>query len=188
MTTSDDALNLTEENTPEGFTPKWELFYEAREVYGLSSLDNLNMAGLYDRLVSDDTLFQKYYLINSAGYNNGLCDVECKKSHLCAIAHLKVKAVYNCMKSNLTKSHILSHEYFSKFGIDPEENYPSARVSQMILTLLLVSMAMTVVLAILLAVMLVMLIVKRGRMMPAEASIPILDLAKNSKQNYRKLP
>lgn len=188
ITTPDDPLILTGESTPEEVTPKWELFYKARETYGLSSLDNLNIAGLYDRLVRNDALFQRYYFINSAGYNNGLCDDNCKKNHLCAMAYLKAKAVFNCKESNLTKSNILSREYLAKFGIDPEGDFPSSSVSELIITLVVVSMALTVVLAIILAVMLAMIVVKRSRMVPAEASFPILDLAKNSKQNYRKLP
>lgn len=188
ITSPDDALNLTGESTSERVTPEWELFYEARKTYGLSSLNILNMAGLYDRLARDDSLFQKYYFINSAGYNNGLCDASCKKNHLCAIAYLKVSAVFHCMESNFTKSHILSHEYLSKFGKDPEGSFPSSCVSQVIITLVVVSMALTVVLAVILAVMLAMIVVKRSRMVPAEGSFPILDLAKNNKRNYRKLP
>lgn len=188
ITTPDSPLILTGESIPEEVVPKWELFYKARETYGLTSLDNLNMASLYDRLVGDDALFQRYYFINSAGYNNGLCDVNCKKNHLCAIAYLKAEAVFSCKESNLTKSHILSHEYLAKFGIDPEKDFPSSSVSELIITLVVMSMALTLVLAVILALMLFMIVVKRSRMVPAEASFPILDLAKNNKQNYRKLP
>lgn len=188
ITPPDEALTLSEESSPEDITPKWELFYAARETYGLSSLNILNMAGLYDRLAKDDALFQKYYFLNSAGYNNGLCDNSCKKNHLCAMAFLKNGAVFNCLKSNLTKSHLLSNEYLSKYGIDPEESFPSSSVSQLIITLVVISMALTLVLAVMLAVMLVMIVVKMSRTVPSESSFPILDLGKNNKGNYRKLP
>lgn len=192
MSLSGDILNTTSDSIPESVNeteiPKWELFYQAQKTYGLSSLNTVNMASLYTQLESNDTLFQKYYLLNSAGYNNGLCDLSCKENHLCAIAYLKMQDVVHCMKLNSTKSQNLSHEHLSQFRKELAGNFHKSNASHLIITLVVVSMALTVVLAVVLAVMLVMVVVKRRTMVPAEGSFPILDLAKTHRQNYRKLP
>ena len=191
ITSPGDSLNSINDTMFEGVnetqTPKWELFYQARETYGLSSLNPINMASLYKQLESNDTLFQKYYLYNSAGYNDGVCDSFCKKSHICAIAYLKMQDVIYCMDFKSNKSHILSHENLLRFGKELARNFHKFNASQLIITLVVVSMALTVVLAVVLAMMLVRVVV-RSRMVPAERSFPILDLSKTHRQNYRKLP
>lgn len=192
ISSPDGLLNTTADSNPgagnETEIPKWELFYQAREAYGLSSLSTITMASLYKQLESNDTLFQKYYLFNSAGYNNGVCDSSCKKNHICAIAYLKIHDVVHCMHFKSPRPHIPSYEHLSKFGKELAGNFHKSNASQLIITLVVVSMALTAVLAVVLAVMLVMVVVKRSRMMPVERSFPILDLSKPHWQNYRKLP
>lgn len=185
---SGDILNTTSVSTPEAVEkgiPKWELLYQAQKTYGLSSLNTANMASLYTLLESNDTVFQKYYLLNSAGYNNGLCDPSCKKSHLCAIAYLKMPDVVHCMNFKSLNS---SHEHLLQFGKELAGNFHKSNISHLIISLVVVSMALTVVLAVVLAIMLIMVVVKRRRMVPAQGSFPILDLSKTHRQNYRKLP
>ncbi|KAG0714622.1 Acid sphingomyelinase-like phosphodiesterase 3b [Chionoecetes opilio] len=171
-------------------TDSFKLFSgpKARETYGLSSLSPVNMANLHSKLKSNDTLFQTYYLLNSAGYNNGLCDSSCKKSHLCAIAYLKMQDVVNCRFSNSTKSHSLSREDLSQYSKVLAEGMHNSYASQLILILVVVSMVLTVVLAVSLAVMLFMVSAKRRQMVPAEANFPILNLSRTQNKNYRKLP
>ena len=81
--------NLRPQNnsTPE---PEWELYYKAKELYGLNDLSAKSMLELYRQLNSNDTEFQRYYLLNSAGINHGICNITCKRSQLCAIYHLQI--------------------------------------------------------------------------------------------------
>ena len=78
--------------------PVWDHFYKATEFYNVKSLDVLSMSQAFDRLFIDNSFFMQYYLVNSAGYENGLCDDRCKQSQLCAIKNVKVPQLERCMK------------------------------------------------------------------------------------------
>lgn len=180
--------------------PQWELYYQARRTFGLQSLDAVSMTSLYDNLNSDDILFQKYYLINSAGYNNGICDSLCKKSHLCAIANVKIKNFSQCIgnsQSSATVSHITSttvarvpvYVMEDGFPVSAESSGTSSNSSHAIIAAIALSMTLTVILAFILAVMLVMITMKRNRMLNTDSSLPVADLTWGRRHNkYRQLP
>ncbi|KAG7177988.1 Acid sphingomyelinase-like phosphodiesterase 3b-like 2 [Homarus americanus] len=80
--------------------PEWDVYYRAREAYGLKSLDAVNMAQLYRRLMSDNRLFQEYYLRNSGGYTrflDGPCDRDCKMHFMCSMVNIKSRDLDKCM-------------------------------------------------------------------------------------------
>nr|XP_053634735.1 acid sphingomyelinase-like phosphodiesterase 3b isoform X2 [Cherax quadricarinatus] len=179
--------------------PEWEFYYQATKAYGLQSLDIVSMVNLYDQLQSDDNLFQKYYLRNSAGFNDGLCDEHCKKSHTCAIVNIKVKDLNRCMGYNhsenykgLPKSSLKPHKEVPIFIMEDglPVNFPNTSSSSpLVIAIIVLSMSLTTVLAVILAVMLVAITLKRNRMLRTERSLPVVDLTwVRRQQNYKQIP
>ncbi|XP_071518802.1 acid sphingomyelinase-like phosphodiesterase 3b isoform X1 [Panulirus ornatus] len=194
------GLNSTSFKVTGLVRPKWELYYKARKTYGLKSLSAVDMASLYKQLVSDDALFQKYYARNSAGYDNGLCDPQCKKGQVCAIAYAKIKALRKCMGYNQTK-----YDVGMKASVEHSKEVPtfvmedrlpgsvellskSSNSSHFIIVVIGLSMSLTVVLAVTLAVMLVLITIKRNQMLKTEKGLPFTDFPWCRQQNYKPLP
>lgn len=196
------GLNNTSFKVAGLIRPKWELYYKARKSYGLKSLTAINMANLYEQLVSDNALFQKYYLRNSAGYNNGFCDMQCKRNHICAIAYTKIKDLRRCMGYNQTKydlrplnsptkhsKEVPSFGMEDRFPVNVESLSKSSNSSHFIIVVIGLSMSLTVVLAVTLAVMLVIIMIRRNQMLKTERSLPVTDLTWcRRQQNYKRLP
>ncbi|XP_076065315.1 acid sphingomyelinase-like phosphodiesterase 3b isoform X2 [Oratosquilla oratoria] len=97
-------------------SPVWEEFYQARTKYNLESLDPDSIVQLYSRLIKDDKLFQEYYFLNSAGYDNGICDDQCKKGQICAIAHIKIDELDRCM-DNVIKEDAVHKVKVTSLGV-----------------------------------------------------------------------
>ncbi|XP_045616115.1 acid sphingomyelinase-like phosphodiesterase 3b [Procambarus clarkii] len=177
--------------------PVWELYYQATEAYGLKSLDVVNMKNLYEQLQLDDDLFQKYYLRNSAGFNNGLCDVTCKKHHACAIANIKIKDLNKCMGYHHFQGYrgrFKPSKFHKEFPIFIKEdgfpvNFHSTSSSPLVIAIIVLSMSLTTVLAVILAVMLIAITIKRNKILRKERSLPVVDLTWGRRQqNYKQIP
>ena len=80
----------------------WEVLYVARETYGLERLDVNNMKKMLDKLHSDHDLVNRYYLYNSAGFDNGPCDPLCTIRQLCTIPNLELKGLIKCLALDFT--------------------------------------------------------------------------------------
>lgn len=157
--------------------PTWELYYEASKMYGVTTLDYSNMSEVYEKLKANNSLFQEYYLMNSAGYNHGPCDSWCKKNQLCAIANLHITDLKRCMaesdmhdslKEGLYKT--VSLQGRGSFHLRPHSS------SNFLIALVALSMILMVILAITLAIMLVLLVVKKKQPLPARRNLPVTDL------------
>lgn len=74
----------------------FRLFYTAKDAYGLDDLSAASWSKLVDRMKSDDSLFQKYWLFyNGNVTGTGPCLGSCKKEALCSITsatHAQLKA------------------------------------------------------------------------------------------------
>lgn len=194
-------LNLSEIPKEEnGGMPDWKVFYHARASYGLDKLDVTNMAGLYKELSTNDSLFQQYYLRNSAGYNNGVCDIDCKLNHLCAIGHIKIEALNKCMGINDTTSTdtfesttLLYPEPVQSFILEDgspvsADNFDdnSDGTSHLVIIMVALGMTLMVVLAVTLAAMLVVITLQRKGALRREGSVPVSELSWGLRQQGYK--
>ncbi|KAK3868599.1 hypothetical protein Pcinc_026034 [Petrolisthes cinctipes] len=179
-----DSSNVTEETVP-----TWELYYQASKVYNVTALDYNNMAKLYEKLKADNSLFQKYYLMNSAGYNHGPCDPWCKMNQLCAIANIHVADLMHCMTQSDVHDSIKEGPYknINFQGKSSFHLYPNGS-SNFLIALVALSMILMVVLAITLAIMLVLLVVRKKQPLQAQRILPITDLTLNHRgKKYSQL-
>lgn len=157
--------------------PTWELYYEASKIYGVTALDYSNMAEVYEKLKANNSLFQEYYLMNSAGYNHGPCGSWCKKNQLCAIANLHIKDLEQCItqsdmddNSNIGLYKAVNSQGRGSYHLRPDSS------SNFLIALVALSMILMVVLAITLAIMLVLLVVRKKQPLPARRNLPVTDL------------
>lgn len=201
-TSSEGTVVTDTVKTVEVGKPKWELYYHARNAYGLQSLSAVDMVSLFNRLSTDDNLFQQYYLMNSGGHNDSICDPQCRTYHLCSIANIKIKDLEICMENsqsgNITAPHKSTHKHLKIPVYVMEDGFPlsvdtlnsSSGSSHAIIAVIALSMALTVILAFILAVMLVLIMVKRNRILSTGNSLPVADLAWGRRRHnkYRQLP
>ena len=55
-------MNLTDANIKGlGVSPDWTQLYQAKQEYGLADLTPTSMDGLFQRMLTDDALFQLYF-------------------------------------------------------------------------------------------------------------------------------
>ncbi|KAK7078099.1 Acid sphingomyelinase-like phosphodiesterase 3b [Halocaridina rubra] len=168
--------------------PKWEKFYQARNFYGLKSLEVSSMIELYERLHVDDNIFQAYYLLNSAGYNHGKCNSTCRKTQLCAIGNVKIQDLNICMGYLHTKVSTVNHHSMSKYPSHNgnyiiENGFPVSTNSRegysapyFVVILLTFGMSLMVVLTVSLAVMLIKTVLARHKRLREEGGINVTDL------------
>lgn len=181
--------------------PEWSVFYHARASYGLEKLDVTNMAGLYKELSTNDSLFQQYYLRNSAGYNNGVCDIDCKRNHLCAIGHIKIEDLNSCMGFNDTTPGPDTYESTTSLYPEPVQSFiledgspvsadnfddNSDGTSHLVIIMVALGMTLMVVLAVTLAAMLVIITLQRKSVLRREGSVPVSELSWGLRQQGYK--
>lgn len=165
--------------------PKWEEFYQVREMYGLESLDVKSMTKLYKMLVADDKLFQAYYLANSAGYNNGICDADCKKAQLCAMANIRIEDLKTCMgddhsegklnHSSFTPTHLShGHNFVIEDGFPVSDD--SAGAPYFVVILVTLGMTLMVILTVTLGALLVNMVFRRRRLLRQDGGVQVSDL------------
>jgi len=82
-------LNLSEANVP-GNSPSIRKEYSFREAYGVPDMSPLSFDDLTKRFVSNDSLFQEFYLrIPALGpMNSGICNGSCKASEICSLLNI----------------------------------------------------------------------------------------------------
>ena len=88
-------LNLTLANTPGG--APWRPEYRATEAYNLGGMGAGDLHGLLETMVTDEAMFDMYYLYNSVSYDRGRCEDRCKETHLCAISHVDYDDYDRCV-------------------------------------------------------------------------------------------
>lgn len=94
-------LNLTKANLV-GETD-WELEYDFLKDYRLSDLSAESLYKLQQQILTNETLFQFYYSLNSAK-KLFYCDTEsnCRQMQLCALQFLRFDDYSTCMNANQT--------------------------------------------------------------------------------------
>lgn len=163
-----DSSHVSKEDVP-----TWELYYVASKIYGVTTLDYNNMSEVYEKLKANNSFFQEYYIMNSAGYNHGPCNSWCKKNQLCAIANLHIKDIEQCMMQSDVHEGLyktVNLQGRGSFHLRPHGS------SNFLIALVALSMILMVVLAITLAIMLVLLVVRKKQPLPARRNFPVTDL------------
>ncbi|CAL4095874.1 unnamed protein product, partial [Meganyctiphanes norvegica] len=146
--------------------PKWVEYYRATEAFDLMILDVASMSDYYGRMVVDDNIFQEYYQKNSAGYDEAFCDSTCKKSHICAIAHIKVDDLKACM----------GFDNLEKMSVD-DDFHPHIMIA---------ILAIGISLTMFLGIMVVIIISRRNRILGSHKSF-VSDITRSKhQQGYRQ--
>ena len=183
---TDPSVDVNTTTISVASTPKWEEFYQARKMYNLESLDAQSMAKLYHRLLSDDKLFQTYYLLNSAGYSHGRCDGHCKKGQLCAMANIRIDELNHCMDHNETSiSHASSnihhghhyHHIINEDGMPVSGDAPASKAPYFLVILLTLGLSVMIVLTVSLCVMVTNVALRKHRLVRHEGGIQVSDLS-----------
>ncbi|XP_046446658.1 sphingomyelin phosphodiesterase-like [Daphnia pulex] len=81
-------MNLTVANADPSISPVWFELYQAKQDYGLTDLSPRSMDVFYQRLVTDDALFQLYFAHYYKKAEERLekgCDADCRTKLLCFI-------------------------------------------------------------------------------------------------------
>ena len=87
-------LSTSNENTD---TPEWQLLYQATETYQITDLSGDNMLSVYKQLLTNRSVFDEYYMLNTVGYLFEECNAVCIRAHLCTIAQLRVEDMQRCL-------------------------------------------------------------------------------------------
>ena len=85
---------------------KWTQLYNARDSFKVNDLTPASMFEAYKVMAEDmeGPVFASYYTHNTGGHEAGACNETCWRGHLCAISHLIVEDVKECVNGTDTDS------------------------------------------------------------------------------------
>uniref|UniRef100_A0A8C5NZH4 Acid sphingomyelinase-like phosphodiesterase 3b n=1 Tax=Jaculus jaculus TaxID=51337 RepID=A0A8C5NZH4_JACJA len=83
-------LNLSQANAQD--SPHWRLEYRLTEAYQVRDAGAGSMHTALSRIASDRDTLQRYYIYNSAGYDDRACDESCRAEHVCAMRRVAFEA------------------------------------------------------------------------------------------------
>ena len=76
---------------------QWQLLYQATNAYGVQDLSAANVLSMYAEMLSDATVFERYYFFNTVGHVFKECDAVCVRDHLCVMSHLTTADMDACL-------------------------------------------------------------------------------------------
>lgn len=97
------AVPGMEDNDPvRNLALKWTLLYNAQDSFKVKDLTPASMFEAYKVMVEDreSQVFTSYFYHNTGGHRTGECNETCWRGHLCAISHLIVEDVSQCVNSS----------------------------------------------------------------------------------------
>ena len=110
------SINNSENVGDQCEIPEFEEYYKASEFFNVKSLSVQDLIKSFDKLFKNESFFQTYYAINSAGYEPHYCDDTCRRNFLCTIIFLETSSLVHCL--NDSTNQVLSSVAFnlSKFS------------------------------------------------------------------------
>ena len=78
----------------------WQHLYSARQTYKVGDISAESMFEAYKKMVHQDRegdIFSQYYKFNTGNNDDGNCDKDCRKNHLCTISNLVLEELNKCI-------------------------------------------------------------------------------------------